>query len=372
MGMKSYVGLFFIVFAGLLAFLTFKAEDLSQYWSKAYKLKVRLPTADVEPGSPVKLAGVKVGVVVKTEVDPEAGENPVAVTFRVNEGVKIYDSCVAKVVKSGLLGKPVLGIDLVVAEGAAPLKAGGILGNVGEEVSIDAVLVNAKKIVEDVSAMTDHARKGEGTIGRLVMKDDAYNELMGAMDPFKETFENAASITASVKEGKGTIGRLVNDEDLGTRVDTAVTEFKDTFANARELTEGVKKGEGTVGKLMKDEEMAADAKDLVGSAKKAFGNLGDVTQDIKDGKGTLGRLATDEELASDVKHAIKGFGETGDNLAHISGQVRKGEGTVGELIYDDKLVKSAQDILDSIQAALEDLRESAPVASFAGAVLGAF
>ena len=111
---------------------------------------------------------------------------------------------------------------------------------------------------------------------------------------------------------------------------------------------------------------------MVAHAKKAFAGIDTVTQDIKAGKGTLGRLASNEEMAEDVSQGLKEFRKAGDNLAAITGQVRSGQGTVGKLIYDDKLIKTAQEILDSIQAALEDLRESAPVASFAGAVLGAF
>ncbi len=365
MSFKTGVGLFLLVAFLLLAALTFLVEDMGELWSKAYRLKVRLPTADVEPGSQVKLAGVKVGVVEKTQIDPTRDKLPVLVTFRVDEGVVIYDTCKAKVVKSGLLGKAVLGIDLIHTPNSRPLKPGETMTQVGEEVSLDAVLLGAKKIVEDVSAMTDHARKGEGTIGKLVMKDEAYNKLVGAIDPFKETFENAASITTSINEGKGTIGRLVRDEDLGKRVDGAVTEFKGTFENAHKITDGIQKGEGTVGKLLKDKEMADNAKKMIASGKKTFANMADITQNIKDGKGTLGKLASDEEMAKDVKGTIK-------NLDDITGQIRSGKGTIGTLIYDDKLVKTAQDILDSIQAALEDLRESAPVASFAGAVLGAF
>ena len=104
----------------------------------------------------------------------------------------------------------------------------------------------------------------------------------------------------------------------------------------------------------------------------AFAGIDAVTADIKEGKGTLGRLAKDEELAESITQTIDGFKRTGTNLGDITDEVKKGEGTVGKLIYDDKLINTAQGILDSVQSALEDLRESAPVASFAGAILGAF
>ena len=213
------------------------------------------------------------------------------------------------------------------------------------------------------------------------MEDDAYNDLRAGLseikagvEPFRTTFEKADKIVARVEdvEHPGMASRIVNDEALSADVKDAITEVRSTFTNTNKVLEDARAGKGTVGKLLSDEEMAADARDMVANAKKAFGGIEAVTSDIKAGKGTLGRLASDEQLADNVDQAIKGFKKTGQNLGDITDKVKKGEGTVGKLISDDKLINTAQSILDSVQAALEDLRESAPVASFAGAILGAF
>jgi len=382
MGLKTNVGLFFMIGFVLLAAMTFMVEDMGDmFTAKGYKLQVRLKEADVEPGSPVKLAGVKIGTVKRLRIlspqEASKGDGdpakPVLVTLSIQQDQVVYDSYVAKVVSSGLLGKGVLALEMgKVTDESVLLKHGDMLPKSGETVSLDAVLAKAKKVAEDISAVTAKIRAGEGTVGRLIMAEEVYDDIKGGVRSFRATCDNASTITAAISEGRGTIGRLVRDEDLGQRVDSAVTEFRDTFAGADEAIKDARAGRGTVGKLLTDEEMASDAKEAVGNAKKAFAGIDGVTQDIKAGKGTLGRLASDEELAEDVSQGLKEFRKAGDNLAAITGQVRSGQGTVGKLIYDDKLIKTAQEILDSIQAALEDLRESAPVASFAGAVLGAF
>jgi len=380
MGVKTSVGLFFMIGSLVLAIMTFMVEDLGNiFMAKGYTLQVRLKEADVEIGSPIKLAGVKIGTVKEVTVlqaeelrGIEGETKPVLVTMRIQQGKEVYDTYVAKVVSSGLLGKSVLSLEMHLTPESKLMQDGEMVRNSTDTVSLDAVLAEAKKAAEDISAVTAKIRAGEGTVGKLIMTDEVYDDVQGGVRSFRATFDNASTITAAISEGRGTIGRLVRDEDMGQRMDTAVTEFRDTFAGADEIVKDARAGKGTVGKLLTDEEMASDAKEMVAHAKKAFAGIDAVTQDIKAGKGTLGRLASNEEMAEDVSQGLREFRKAGDNLAAITGQVRSGQGTVGKLIYDDKLIKTAQEILDSIQAALEDLRESAPVASFAGAVLGAF
>lgn len=377
MALKTKVGLLFLVAALLLAGLTFMVEDLGETFTKGYTLQVKLKEADVEEGSPVRLAGVKVGkvktlqVLTKKQLD-KGDDRPVLVTMRIQAGTEVYDTFLAKVVASGLLGKSVLSIEMMYTPLSRLLKDGDMMPHSAETVSIESVLKEAKEAAENINVATAKLRAGEGTVGKLIMTEELYDDLKGGVKSFRATFENASTITATINRGEGTIGRLVNSEDMGARVDSAVTEFRETFANANDLVRGVKDGRGTVGKLMRDEQMAQDAKDTVANAKKAFAGIDSVTADIKAGKGTLGRLANDENLAENVDATIEGFKRTGKNLGDITDEVKKGEGTVGKLIYDDKLINTAQEVLDSVQTALEDLRESAPVASFAGAILGAF
>lgn len=381
MAVKTLVGMLFIVGFLLLGGLTFMVEDLNELFEEGYILKVRLKEAPLEKGDPVTLAGKKIGKVKTINIDEKA-EMPVEVVARIDQGTSIYDTYVAKVMLSSLIGKPELAIDIHYEPGKSKLLGDGDEMPLTEDtVSLDSVLVKAKQVAEDVSQMTAKIRSGEGTVGKLIMEDDAYNDLRAGLseikagvEPFRTTFEKADKIVARVEdvEHPGMASRIVNDEALSADVKDAITEVRSTFTNTNKVLEDARAGKGTVGKLLSDEEMAADARDMVANAKKAFGGIEAVTSDIKAGKGTLGRLASDEQLANNVDQAVTGFKKTGQNLADITDKVKKGEGSVGKLMSDDKLIKTAQNILDSVQAALEDLRESAPVASFAGAILGAF
>ena len=381
MAVKTLVGMLFIVGFLLLGGLTFMVEDLNEIFEEGYFLRVRLKEAPLEKGDPVTLAGKRIGKVKAINIDEKA-EMPVEVVARIEEGVKVYDTYVAKVMLSSLIGKPELAIDIQYESGKSKLLGDGDEMSLTEDtVSLDSVLVKAKEVADDVSHMTSKICSGEGTVGKLIMEEDAYNdlrdglnEIKAGVEPFRTTFEKADKIVARVEdvEHRGMASRIVNDEALSTDGKGAVTEVRSTFTNANKVLEDALAGKGTVGKLLSDEEMAGDAKDMVASAKEAFGGIEAVTADIKAGKGTLGRLASDEQLANDVGEAVKGLKKTGKNLGDITDKVKNGEGTVGKLISDDKLVNTAQNILDSVQAALEDLRESAPVASFAGAILGAF
>jgi len=374
MAVKTLVGMLFIVGFLLAGGLTFMVEDLNELFEGGYFLRVRLKEAPLEKGDPVTLAGKKIGKVKTIEID-ETADMPVEVVARIDQGIKVYDTYVVRVVLSSLIGKPELAIDINYKPGQSKLLGDGEeMPNTEDTVSLDSILKKADKVAGDLS-------DGNGTLGKLIVNDDAYSSLMDSLgdikssvEPFRTTFEKADRIVARVEDVKhqGLASRIVNDETLGTDAKGAVTEVRGTFTNANKVLEDARAGKGTVGKLLSDEEMAADAKGMMASAKKAFSGIETVTSDIKAGKGTLGRLATDEQLANNVDETVKGFKETGQNLSDITGKVKKGEGTVGKLLNDDKLVNTAQSILDSVQAALEDLRESAPVASFAGAILGAF
>ena len=372
MSVKTQVGLLFVVAAALLAGLTFMVEDsLSDIFSKGYVLKVRLKEAEVEQGSPVKLAGVKVGK-VKNVVVSEKNKKPVEVTMQIDEGVAIYDTYVARVVLSSLIGKAALVIEMHYTPESKRLKSGATIPLTAETVSLDAVLVEARKAVEDVRTLTAKARAGEGTLGKLLASEEAYEEIRRALQSVRTTFENASTITAAIKDGNGAMARLINDPALGERVDGAVTEVRGAFANANTVLQDVKDGKGAVGRLMTDDGLGQRVDSAVTEFQGTFTNANFVLEQVKEGRGTAGKLLTDETLAQDVTQAVRHVKDTGNNLSDITGHVKKGEGNIGRLVYDEKLVTSAQQILDSIQAALEDLRESAPVASFAGAVLGAF
>lgn len=126
-------------------------------------------------------------------------------------------------------------------------------------------------------------------------------------------------------------------------------------------------------------------RDLMAEATEVMANLKDVTDRIASGEGTLGKLVNDDtlyadalEIMNEIKTAVKEGGLlknieiSAANLKDISTKINEGEGTLGLLVNDDSLYKETQKIMADARAALEDLRETAPITAFTSIFFGAF
>lgn len=101
-------------------------------------------------------------------------------------------------------------------------------------------------------------------------------------------------------------------------------------------------------------------------------NAKDISEKLKlfslkanEGEGTIARLLNDKELASDLRNSVA-------NINSIIAKVKNGEGFLGKLINEDHLYKEIHKLVKDAQEALEDMREQAPITTFAGTIMGAF
>ena len=99
---------------------------------------------------------------------------------------------------------------------------------------------NIENLVTSISEITTKINKGEGTIGKLVNKDETIDNLNAALATLKE-------ITDKINRGEGTLGRLVNNEET-------IKKLEGTLSSFQEVTDKINKGEGTLGRLVNDEE----------------------------------------------------------------------------------------------------------------------
>ena len=69
--------------------------------------------------------------------------------------------------------------------------------------------------------------RGEGTIGALLTKTEIYDNL-------RATSENAAVITEAMRNGQGSLGRLIMDDDVYQQVKTALLIVQRAIEEYRE------------------------------------------------------------------------------------------------------------------------------------------
>jgi len=78
-----------------------------------------------------------------------------------------------------------------------------------------ARLVNDGTLIADAQKVVTNIAEGKGTVGKLMMKDELYDNL-------RETTDNLAVVTGTVRSGQGSLGRLIMDEELYVQVKTAL------------------------------------------------------------------------------------------------------------------------------------------------------
>jgi phospholipid/cholesterol/gamma-HCH transport system substrate-binding protein len=203
--------------------------------------------------------------------------------------------------------------------------------------NLDSFAKNAREVSEKLN-------KGEGTLGKLLNDDKIHKDLEDAIASIRKLADDA-------RTGGGALDTLINDKQLAA-------DLKESAAKIRSVTTKLDSGEGTLGKLLNDSKPFDDL-----SA--ATADLRRITDDVRAGKGVLGKLVYDENLGRRLDTIT-------DDVAEITGKIRRGEGTIGKLVNDDTVYSDLKAALKSLRAGSDDVRENAPVLTFAGFLFSGF
>jgi phospholipid/cholesterol/gamma-HCH transport system substrate-binding protein len=328
------VGLFVIVGLAVLGAGIFYVTGQGIFGPK-YHLKTFLPeVSGLATGAPVRLDGVEIGNVDQIHIVPRDHGKPPDRLHNVEVGMRIdrrFDSDIltdstATLVTEGLLGNRYVNIERGYT--GVPLKEGQAIPG-GQEKAIQAVmeessdvLANLKVVSAQVQGILTDVRAGKGTIGKLLVDEQAYNRLNSVL-------AKSDQIVTNIQAGKGTVGKLLMTDELYGKVNTGVDSVNTILGDVRAQ-------KGTIGKLLYDPT-------LYDQAKEALSNGNTIMGDIRGGKGTLGKLATDEVLYNKLR-------ETSTNLAEATSKLNKDNNSIGKLFSDPSLY-------DNLTSASADLRQ---------------
>ena len=367
------VGLVFSVLLGVLVGVTIWVEKPGFFRKKpAFEMTARFKdVAGLKEGDEVWVFGTTGGRVrgiapnqvggvdVKIELtyDPEMREDAdVKISPRSALGgavVSIHPGTPSKprVNKEVYEGRSVADPFQEVANAISELK-GPLLDTVNEAKKVfqdfskrsDAIADNLDQTLANTRAVTDDIRAGKGTIGQLLKDETVYTDLKSAIASLKKIGDDANG-------GGGTIDILLHDRNMAS-------DLRQTAANLRTISDDVTAGKGTIGKLFKDET-------LYNKLDAAATSISDFAGDARSGKGLLGKLMYDEKLATR-------FDNITDDIATVTGKLRNGQGTLGKLINDETLYADIKSAVKSLSGGADDVRENAPVLTFAGFLFKGF
>ena len=305
--MSVRVGLFFLLGMALI-WITHETLGGSKLGrDDAYELTARFATIkELKAGDDVRLAGVTVGAVETTRLHGRHAE----VVMRISQDIEVPADAVATIAMSGLLGSNYVSLTLGTPDSPA-LAPGSTLrsedtpdlntvvsqvGEIGRKVeqaltqftgalgtdgSSDGLMakmnamLDENRVTTNLEIVTTRLRDGEGTIGKLLTDETAYNELVIAIEEIHAAAESAntfmseaETMVTHLKNGEGPLGTLIYDE-------TAAENLRLTMSNLQELSNKLNSGEGTLGRLINDDSLYLEAQSTVQKVNRAVDGLAD-------------------------------------------------------------------------------------------------
>lgn len=182
-------------------------------WQETFHARAEFATiSGVEPGGAVRVQGIDAGV-VESVVPPTLPGKPVTLVLRLDQRLKglIRSDAVARIGTLGVVGAKVVDITPGKVD-APPLVEGGILraesplelADLLKDASaslrrLDQVAVEAQTGLGEINAIAASIRKGEGSLGKFVRDDEAYNKLVALSGRGERTLTDVEENLAALK-----------------------------------------------------------------------------------------------------------------------------------------------------------------------------
>jgi phospholipid/cholesterol/gamma-HCH transport system substrate-binding protein len=307
-----------------------------------YRLVTFLPEVDgLAIGAPVSINGVEVGNVDSISIAPSRGNQPpapdrsVEVVMRINRDFRDYvrTDSYATLLTEGFLGNRVVSIQRgytgqVLGDGQElPGKEERAMKEVVERGA--DLMQNLSALSSQVGQMVSGIQKGQGTLGKLLTDETAYNRINNVLGRFDQ-------LTASVQQGQGTIGKLVASDELYTKFDSVAGRLDNVMGAIQEQ-------KGSLGKFIFDPSVHD-------SAQQFLSNGNSLLSDVRSGRGTLGKLATDDTLFATWR-------QTGQNLRDATGNLNSRDSTAGKFFSDPQFYDNMSGVAGDLRLLLNEIRE---------------
>ena len=310
-------------------------------WGAKYRLVTYLPeVSGLTIGAPVTLDGVEVGNVDTIRMAPlTPGQAPnvnrsVEVVMRLNRAFQndIRTDSTTSLFTEGFLGNRVVSLQrgytgMVLQDGQ---EVRGV-----EEKAMKEIVERGADMMQNLSALStqlativDHIQKGEGTIGKLLVDQTAYNHLDAVL-------QHVDQIAASIQDGKGTLGKLVSSDELYGKVNSVTGRVDDVLS-------AVQQQKGSLGKFVYDPA-------LHDSATQFIANTNGLVSEIRGGQGTLGKLATDDSLFVTLRQAAQ-------NVRDATAKLNSNDGTAGKIFSDPQFYDNMTGLAGDLRLLAGDFR----------------
>lgn len=302
------MGLFFLLGLALLYVVYTVIGSAQLRETEGYHVVARFENLKtLTPGSDVRLAGVRVGTVERTRLDQGEAE----ALLRIQPDVQIPADSVATIAMASLLGQNY--IALRYGSDGATLANGDAIAT-APSADLNEVITQVGELGNKLNELADSfSGFGGGEMNELMSNLNAL--VTDNRKRVDRSIANLEAITARLNSTEGTIGKLINDEEAYnqlvaavTEVGQAATEARTMFTDARHVFSRIEQGEGSLGMLLSDETLAEELQESVA-------NLRAFSDKLNSGEGTLGKLVTDDELYRELRAMLQKADQALDTMS---------------------------------------------------------
>lgn len=309
MNRESKIGIFVILAIGVMCYMVLRSSDISSLWGKKGEdqiIEISMTDASgVREGTPVRIAGVKVGTVktVRLEADRAIAELSLKPDVSLNQGAR------AELRSQGVLGERFIALYAGDGTGGAP----GRLETVTPP-SLDDLTATISSIGADLKVVTENfkmatmSQSGGNRIETVAANIERLTAtLVQMLDEnrrnVKTTSGNFAQLTGSLNQE---IPKLVSEmsqlvQDLRSiaggnrdRIDTTLEHVTSMAQNMdvtskkfSSIASKVDEGQGTIGKLINDPTTVDNLNDVLVQTKESLGEVKNLLGQVNDIKFDL-------------------------------------------------------------------------------------
>lgn len=305
MSPTARIGLFMIVALVILGLFIVKIEEIPLgAKSGRQRFQATFPSvAGLDEKSPVRIAGVRAGIVEAIQLDRDQA----LVTLALDPAVRLHQGARAEVTSLGMLGDKY--VELYPGDLSAPLLAPGtVLGGVSP-IGFDQLLKTADDIGADIKAVTASLRgslggpEGEQRLDEIVENIRQLTAEVKAMvaanrGSVDQTLDNFRAFSATLRDELPKIAEKLNA--LADRVDSVVVENRENLQDS-----------------------IANIKDLSGRLRTSADNINQITTKIAAGEGTIGKLVNDEETVNTLNSTLRSVESGVESLKNTLGRAER-------------------------------------------------
>lgn len=319
------VTLFVLIGACLIYVVHSSLSRLTVTEKEGYHLKALFrDLRQLQVGDEVRLAGVRVGSIVDTYLDKDLA----VALIKIEKRYQIPEDSIATILMSGLLGSNYVAI----APGSSTKE---LTNEMYIETRSSADLSSVIHRFGKIGKRLDRILEGveEGLLGESTEGDEADEEVQKSKKTpslladlgnffrenrpkFNNIIDSIEKVSHNLAQGEGTLGKLIQEDKAYDELLSMMQEIKEAankvdvlIENVQEITNRLKNGEGVLAKLLSDQQTSKDFDNIVK-------NLREFSEKLNNDKSTLGRLVTDDTLYRKAEDALSKVEKAGDSINH--------------------------------------------------------